>query len=76
LRRLVASLLVTTHQAGKLLLIRDEGHQFNAHFRGFQNPMSMARDGDRLAIGAWIQGLGIRQRPGRGRQIVAPAVCG
>jgi hypothetical protein len=33
LRRLGASLFVTTYQAGKLVMVRDEGDQLNAHFR-------------------------------------------
>src|SRR4051794_7161776 len=55
LRQLGASLLVTTYQAGKLVLVRDEGDHLNAHFRGFPAPMGMALDGDRLAIGTKAQ---------------------
>ena len=55
LRRLGASLLVTTYQAGKLVLVRDEGDHLNTHFRAFQAPMGLALDGGRLAIGAAIQ---------------------
>jgi hypothetical protein len=33
LRRLGASLLVTTYQAGKLVLVRDDGDHLHAHFR-------------------------------------------
>jgi uncharacterized protein (TIGR03032 family) len=55
LRQLGASLLVTTYQAGKLVLVRDEGDHLNAHFRAFQAPMGMALNGDRLAIGTTIQ---------------------
>src|SRR5262245_43580978 len=55
LRQLGASLLVTTYQAGKLVLVRDEGDHLNAHFRGFPVPMGMALDGDRLAIGTSTQ---------------------
>jgi uncharacterized protein (TIGR03032 family) len=55
LRELGASLLVTTYQAGKLVLVRDEGDHLNAHFRGFPAPMGMALDGDRLAIGTSTQ---------------------
>ncbi len=51
LRHVGASLLVTTYQAGKLVMVRDEGDQLNAHFRGFQSPMGMALSGNRLAIG-------------------------
>ncbi len=49
------SLLVTTYQAGKLVILRAEGDVLNTHFRGFNKPMGLAVDGDRLAIGAGIE---------------------
>jgi len=55
LRQLGASLLVTTYQAGKLVLVREEGDHLNTHFRVFQAPMGMALDGDRLAVGTTLQ---------------------
>jgi len=55
LRQLGASLLVTTYQAGKLVLVRDEGDRLNTHFRAFQAPMGLAFDGTRLAVGTKIQ---------------------
>ncbi len=55
LRQFGASLLLTTYQAGKLVLVRDEGDHLNTHFRGFQAPMGMAISGDRLAFGTTIQ---------------------
>ncbi len=55
LRDLGASLLITTYQAGKLVLVRDEGDHLNAHFRAFPAPMGMALSGDRLAIGTKLQ---------------------
>jgi uncharacterized protein (TIGR03032 family) len=55
LRQLGASLLVTTYQAGKLVMVRDEGDHVNTHFRGFAAPMGMAYSGDRLAVGTKIQ---------------------
>ncbi len=55
LRQFGASLLVTTYQAGKLVLVRDEGDHLNTHFRAFQAPMGMALSGDRLAFGTTIQ---------------------
>jgi hypothetical protein len=39
LRRLGASLLVTTYQAGKPVMVRDEGDHLNTHFRSFPAPM-------------------------------------
>jgi uncharacterized protein (TIGR03032 family) len=55
LRRLGASLLVTTYQAGKLVLVRDEGDHLNTHFRAFPAPMGLALAGDRLALGTRTQ---------------------
>src|SRR5262245_12198306 len=42
LRQLGASLLVTTDQAGKLVLVRDEGDHLNTHSRAFPAPMGLA----------------------------------
>lgn len=57
LRRLGASLLVTTYQAGKLVMVRDDGEQLNTHYRAFQAPMglALADGGSRLAIGTTVQ---------------------
>ncbi len=55
LRGLGASLMVTTYQAGKLVLVREEGDHLNTHFRGFPAPMGLALHGDRLAIGTSVQ---------------------
>jgi uncharacterized protein (TIGR03032 family) len=57
LRQLGASLLVTTYQAGKLVMVRDEGDHLNTHYRAFQSPMglALADGGARLAIGTTIQ---------------------
>ena len=42
LRQLGASLLVTTYQAGKLVMVRDEGDHLNTHYRSFPSPMGLA----------------------------------
>ena len=55
LRQLGASLLVTTYQAGKLVMVRDEGQNLNTHFLTFQAPMGLAFDGTRLAVGTRTQ---------------------
>src|SRR5262249_34948741 len=49
LRGLGVSLAVTTYQAGKLVLVRDEGDHLNTHFRAFRAPMGLALDGNQLA---------------------------
>jgi uncharacterized protein (TIGR03032 family) len=63
LRRLGASLLVTTDQAGKLVMVRDEGDHLNTHFRTCPAPMGLALRGDRLAIGTSMQIWGYRDVP-------------
>src|SRR5258708_38461994 len=57
LRSLGVSLLVTTYQAGKLVIVREQGGSLNTHFRNFQAPMGLALgpSADRLAIGTSIQ---------------------
>jgi uncharacterized protein (TIGR03032 family) len=49
------SFLVSTYQAGKLIVVRADGDVANTHFRGFDTPMGLAYQGGRLAIGARLQ---------------------
>jgi hypothetical protein len=51
LRALGASLLVTTYQAGKLVVVRADGEVLNTRFRVFPRPMGLAARADRYAIG-------------------------
>ncbi len=51
LKQFGASVLVTTYQAGKLVVLREDAGVLNTHFRNLQKPMGLARDGGRLAIG-------------------------
>src|SRR4051812_3892063 len=51
LERLGISLLVSTYQAGKLIVVRADGDDLNTHFRNFQAPMGLAEQDGRLAIG-------------------------
>jgi uncharacterized protein (TIGR03032 family) len=55
LQELGISVLVTTYQAGKLVMLRPDGERLNTHFRGFSRPMGLAVDGDRLAIGTSVE---------------------
>jgi uncharacterized protein (TIGR03032 family) len=55
LEHLGISLLVTTYQAGKLVILRADNGVLNTHFRGFNKPMGLALAGDRLAIGTGIE---------------------
>lgn len=54
LDQLQSSLLVTTYQAGKLVIVRSDGGVINTHFRAFNKPMGMALGPGRLAIGTAV----------------------
>jgi len=45
------SLLVSTYQAGKLMILRADQGSLNVHFRSFQKAMGLAANHTRLAIG-------------------------
>ena len=65
LRHLGASLLVTTYQAGKLVMVRDEGDHLNTHYRSFPSPMglALADGGSKLALGTTVQVWEFRDVP-------------
>jgi uncharacterized protein (TIGR03032 family) len=71
LRQLGVSLLVTTYQAGKLVMLRDQGDQLNCHFRAFKSPMGLALTGGgaRLAIGTAQQVWEFRDVPEAARHL-------
>lgn len=54
LESLKISLMVTTYQAGSLVVLRPDAGILNVHVRNFNRPMGLALNGHRLAIGtAW-----------------------
>ncbi len=63
LGRLGSSLLISTYQAGKLIVGRKDGIQLNTHFRNFDQPMGLALHQDRLAIGTRSAVLEYRNMP-------------
>src|SRR5215218_7256054 len=71
LRARGVSLLVTTYQAGKLVLVRADGDRLNTHYRTFPGPMglALAEGGARLAIGTTIQVWEYRDVPAVARKL-------
>lgn len=55
LTQIGGSLVVSTYQAGKLIVVRPDGYTLNTHFRIFSKPMGLAADPNRLAIGTSSQ---------------------
>ncbi len=74
LQELGISVLVTTYQAGKLVMLRPDGERLNTHFRGFNKPMGLAVDGDRLAIGTSVEIWEYHNTPGVARRL-EPTGC-
>jgi uncharacterized protein (TIGR03032 family) len=50
-----ASVLVTTYQAGKLIILRHDAGVLNTHFRDFNKPMGLAVGQNKLAIGTNVE---------------------
>ncbi|MDY7012980.1 MAG: TIGR03032 family protein [Cyanobacteriota bacterium] len=51
LDQLQISLVVSTYQAGKVILLRADGEKINTHFRTFNKPMGLTGDRACIAIG-------------------------
>ena len=51
LQQLNISLVVSTYQAGKLIVLRADGEQINTHFRMFPKPMGIAANRHKIALG-------------------------
>ena len=45
------SLVVSTYQAGKVIVVRNDNGALNTHFRPFTKPMGVTADHNRLTIG-------------------------
>ena len=69
MRRLGISLLVTTYQAGKLVIVRADENHLNTLFRAFQSPMGLALAGDRLALGTRHQVWEFHNVPAAARKL-------
>jgi hypothetical protein len=63
LHQLGASLLVSTYQANKLLVIRAAGNGLSTLIRTFNRPMGLAADGRRLAVGTRTEVWLLRNAP-------------
>ncbi|MEP6880406.1 MAG: TIGR03032 family protein [Dokdonella sp.] len=72
LRTLGGCLLVSTYQAGKLVILRADGPSINTHFRQFTQPMGLAVDGERLALGTLMEIIEFRNMPAVAKRLQDP----
>ncbi|MBI4617286.1 MAG: TIGR03032 family protein [Planctomycetes bacterium] len=75
LRELGASLLVSTYQAGKVVVVREDGGALNTHFRDYLRPMGLAANGKRLAVGTSNAIFSYRNVPAVSRRLESPGKC-
>lgn len=72
LDQLGISLVVSTYQAGKVILIRAQDGGINTHFRDFRKPMGVAVDGQRLTIGGQNTVWYLRNMPAVAAKLAPP----
>ncbi|MEO0490313.1 MAG: TIGR03032 family protein [Cyanobacteria bacterium J06635_15] len=66
------SLVVSTYQAGKLIVVRADGEGLNTHFRVFNQPMGVAADLEKLALGTAYQIWEFRNVPAVAEKLDPP----
>jgi uncharacterized protein (TIGR03032 family) len=64
-----SSLLVTTYQTGRLLVLREQDGELNTHFRSFDSPMGLAFRNGRLSMGTRSQVWSFTDMPGLAEQL-------
>ena len=72
LRSLGCSLLVTTYQAGKLIVVRADGDVINTHFRTFPKPMGLAAGPGGFALGSACEIQQYVNMPALARKLTPP----
>ncbi len=66
------SLVVSTYQAGKVILVRQDAGTLNTHFRTFHKPMGIAVQGNKLAIGGQKTVWELHNMPAVARKLDPP----
>src|SRR5262249_60658715 len=61
--QLQISLIVSTYQAGKAIVVRSDNGTLNTHFRTFAKPMGIVADHNRLTIGGGKTPWGHPKKP-------------
>jgi uncharacterized protein (TIGR03032 family) len=72
LTQLGLSLVVSTYQAGKLIIVRADNNTINTHFCHYNKPMGLAASPTRLAIGADVAIWELHNMPDVARKLEPP----
>lgn len=70
------SVMVTTYQAGRLVMLRSQNGLLNTHFRSFDKPMGLAVGEHRLAVGAATSIWEFHDLPAVGEKVDAKTSAG
>ena len=57
LKQLNIALVFTSYQAGRLMLVRSDGHQLDINYKSFPRPMGLAVTKNSLTLGVFTQVL-------------------
>ncbi len=69
LKQARASLVISTYQAGKLILLRAAGDSLNTHFISLPKPMGVALNDGRLSVGSGAQVIDYFNMPNVGPKV-------
>lgn len=72
LHQLGVTVLVSTYQAGQLILLRAQGEGLNTHFCGLEKAMGLAAQGGQLAVGSSYQVWKYRNLPAVAGKLSTP----
>ena len=67
-----STLLITTYQAGRLIMVRPTPDGINTHFRGLKIPMGITYKNNKLAIGTQGEVLVFQNQPDVARRLENP----
>ena len=66
------SLIVSTYQAGKVILLRNENNAINTHFKSFNRPMGIAVTPNKIALGYYKNIINYYNTPALTSQLNSP----
>lgn len=67
-----SSLLISTYQAGRLIMVRPTADGLNSHYRALQTPMGVAYDGRHLAVGTKAEVIVFQNQPALTKRLTPP----
>lgn len=69
LNKALSSVVISTYQAGKLIILRSTGEALNTHFVSLAKPMGVAYSKNRLSVGSGVQVIDYFNMPSVGPKV-------